>query len=175
MRPFLSTYTNRVDAKGRISVPAKFRAVLADQEFQGVVCFPSFTGRCIEGVTMKRMEELSAMIDNDFAPFDETFDAFATSVLADSYELPFDKEGRVLLPDDLLDFAEIGAEATFVGLGKRFQIWQPEAYAAHRAAARERARESRGLLGPQKDAEDKDSEALARAGARSSRIEGGRR
>jgi MraZ protein len=146
MRPFLSTYTNKVDAKGRISIPARFRQVVADGDFPGVVIFPSFTAPCLEGVTMQRMEELAEMIDAEFEPFDETYGAFAHSILADSYELTFDGEGRVLFPEELLEHAHIGDFATFVGLGKRFQMWEPSIYARKRETARGLASERRALL-----------------------------
>lgn len=148
MRPFLSTYTNKVDAKGRISIPARFRQVVADGDFPGVVIFPSFTAPCLEGVTMQRMEELAEMIDAEFEPFDETYGAFAHSILADSYELTFDGDGRVLMPEELLDHAHVGEHATFVGLGKRFQIWEPSIYARQREEARGLASERRALLHP---------------------------
>lgn len=146
MRPFLSTYTNKVDAKGRISIPARFRQVVAEGDFPGVVIFPSFTAPCLEGVSMQRMEELAEMIDAEFDPFDETYGAFAHSILADAYELTFDGDGRVLFPEELLDHANIGDHATFVGLGKRFQIWEPTVYARERENARALASERRALL-----------------------------
>jgi len=146
MRPFLSTYTNKVDAKGRISIPARFRRVVAEGDFPGVVIFPSFTAPCLEGVSMQRMEELAEMIDAEFDPFDETYGAFAHSILADAYELTFDGDGRVLFPEELLDHANIGDHATFVGLGKRFQIWEPTVYARERENARALASERRALL-----------------------------
>jgi len=146
MRPFLSTYTNKVDAKGRISIPARFRQVVAEGDFPGVVVFPSFTAPCLEGVSMQRMEEIAEMIDEEFEPFDESYGAFAHSILADSYELTFDGEGRVLFPDELLEHAQIGDFATFVGLGKRFQIWEPSIYAGEREQARALASERRALL-----------------------------
>lgn len=146
MRPFLSTYTNKVDAKGRVSVPARFRQVVADGDFPGVVLFPSFTSPCIEGVSMQRMEELADMIDAEFEPFDETYGAFAHSILADSYELSFDGDGRIMMPEELLDHAHIGQNVTFVGLGKRFQMWEPAIYARQREEARSIASERRTLL-----------------------------
>lgn len=146
MKPFLGTFVNKVDAKGRTSVPARWRAAIAETDYPGVVCFPSFTNGAIEGVTMARMEELSDMIDEAFDPFAETNEAFATSILADSVELPFDGDGRILLPEGLLDHAEIDGQAAFVGLGKRFQVWEPETYRRYRDEAREQASAQRSLL-----------------------------
>lgn len=140
---FLSSVTNKVDAKGRVSVPAKFRAVLKEMGQESFVCFPSFTEMAIEAMTMDKAQEISERLDEEFNPFAEDGDAFATSILADSYELPIDKDGRIMLPEDLMAHCGIVSMATFVGLGRRFQIWEPEAYREYRVAARELARANR--------------------------------
>ena len=175
MRPFLSTYTNKVDAKGRASIPARFRAVVSEGEFPGVVIFPSFSGSYLEGVSMERMEELSDMLDAEFEPFDDTYGAFAHSILAEAYELSFDSDGRVLFPEELLDHAHIGDQATFVGLGKRFQIWEPSIYLRQRDEARAMAHERRGLLqssGKIKSRDKKSSPTAATPGTSSDTSEG---
>lgn len=140
---FLSSVTNKVDAKGRVSVPAKFRAVLKDMGQESFVCFPSFTEMAVEAMTMDKAQEISERLDEEFNPFAEDGDAFATSILADSYELPIDKDGRIMLPEDLMAHAGIVGMATFVGLGRRFQVWEPQAYRDYRVAARELARANR--------------------------------
>lgn len=140
---FLSSVTNKVDAKGRVSVPAKFRAVLKDMGQESFVCFPSFTEMAIEALTMDKAQEISERLDEEFNPFAEDGDAFATSILADSHELPIDKDGRIMLPEDLMAHTGITVMATFVGLGRRFQIWEPEAYREYRLAARDLARANR--------------------------------
>jgi MraZ protein len=61
-------------------------------------------------------------------------------------QLPFDGEGRILLPDHLRGHAGIGDQATFVGFGRTFQIWAPDAYAGFAAEARQRARGARASL-----------------------------
>ena len=140
---FLSSVTNKVDAKGRVSVPAKFRAVLKDMGQESFVCFPSFTEMAVEAMTMEKAQEISERLDEEFNPFAEDGDAFATSILADSHELPIDKDGRIMLPEELMAHAGIAGMATFVGLGRRFQIWEPEAYREYRVAARQLARTNR--------------------------------
>lgn len=142
MALFLSHWTNKVDKKGRVSVPAAFRAVLKQQGGGSVVCYPSFTLPAIEACGMDRIEELSAAIDS-LDPFTEDRDAFAVSILADAHELAFDAEGRILLPEPLIQHAGIAEQATFVGQGRSFQIWEPEAFERYRREARERARRER--------------------------------
>ncbi len=146
---FLSTVTNRVDAKGRVSVPARFRAALSEMGVgseagpPSIVCFASFTLACIEAMTMDKAEEYAERLDTDFNPFDDEADAFAQSILAACVELPIDKDGRIMLTGSLMDHAGLSAQATFVGLGHRFQIWEPETYEDHALAARQLAHDRR--------------------------------
>ncbi len=147
---FLSTYQNKLDKKGRVSVPATFRAVIAGASkalsgFSGIIAYPSFVNRCIEACGIDRMEHLSKSIDN-LDPFSENRDAFATAILGGSVQLPFDSEGRITLPENLTKVAEIKDQVMFVGKGATFEIWNPEIFKAHYAKAREIAQKSRGSL-----------------------------
>lgn len=142
---FLSTFVNRIDRKGRVSVPAPFRTVLAAQTFPGVIAFPSFVVSAIEASGIDRIERLSAGIDQ-FDPFSDEHDAFAISILADSHQLSFDSEGRIMLPDLLREHGGITDQAAFVGRGGTFQIWEPEAFQGYQEDARKRAREGRATL-----------------------------
>lgn len=145
MALFLSTFVNRIDKKGRTSVPATFRAALAAQAFQGIIAYRSFTNACVEGCGMDFMERLS-----DGA---QSFDAFSAEqedlsalIFADARQLPWDPEGRINLPEDILAHAGISEAVAFVGKGQTFQIWQPEAYKAVEADIRARALASRPTL-----------------------------
>jgi MraZ protein len=136
---FLSKFDNKVDKKGRVSVPAAWRALLITQAYKGIVVYPSPTSAAVEGCGMDRMEQLSDSIDT-LNPFSDQRDAFATSMLAASFPLAFDTEGRVLLPEPILEHAGITDIATFTGGGKTFQIWNPERFEEFRRLAFERAR-----------------------------------
>ena len=94
---FLSTYENKLDKKGRVSVPAHFRSHLSNLGFNSIVCFPSFNQNCIEAWPQDRMEKISDAIDN-LNPFEEKKDFFSTSILSESINLIFDtEEGFYLL------------------------------------------------------------------------------
>ena len=69
------------------------------------------------------------------------------TILADARQLTIDGDGRVMMPQDLLDYAGVSDTVMFVGLGKSFQLWQPDAYEAHRTEKRQRARD-RGITLP---------------------------
>ena len=93
---FLSTYENKLDKKGRVSVPASFRSYLSNLGYNGVVCYPSFNNQCVEAWPQDRIEKISNAIDS-LNPFEEKKDYFATSILSESINLQFDSEGRILL------------------------------------------------------------------------------
>lgn len=145
MALFLSTYANKIDKKGRVSVPAPFRTVLANQHFNGIVAYSSFVNECIEACGMDRIEQLSASIDT-LDPYSEERDAFAMAILGGSIQLAFDGEGRVLLPENLLEMAGINEKAVFVGKGATFEIWSPEKFDAYAEKARQVAKEQRAAL-----------------------------
>jgi len=143
---YVSTACNKIDAKGRVSVPADFRKVLAGREFEGVYAFPSFTNPVIECGGEELLEDMKALIA-ELDPFDEDREAFELVVMGETKKLAFDANGRILLPDEFVEFAGLAGYAQFVGLGDRFQIWSPEAYAAKVRTARDRARANRAVLG----------------------------
>ena len=129
MALFLSSYENRLDTKGRISVPASFRAAIAKEDFAGVILFRSFTNNCIEGVTMSRMEQLASATDK-MGVFDSELDDLTAMLFADARPLAFDVTGRIVIPADMLKHAGITDSAVFVGRGNSFQIWNPGAFHA---------------------------------------------
>ena len=143
MALFLSTTINKVDKKGRVSVPATFRAALAAQGFNGAVLFRAIGHPAIEGWGVQKMEELARGIEQQYNPFSGQRDDFTYSILADAVQLPFDTEGRIVIPDDLLAYAKITEACAFVGKGPTFQIWEPAAFKALQEQSRQRALEGR--------------------------------
>lgn len=143
MRPFLGTHINKIDGKGRVSVPAAFRQVLSDESFQGVVCFPSYKVEAIEGCGMAFMSNLSESVAG-IELFSDEQEALSDVIFGKSTTLPWDANGRIQLPPELLDTARLDGTAAFVGMGKTFRIWQPEALTRYQAERRDQAR-SKGL------------------------------
>ena len=142
---FLSTYENRIDKKGRVSVPASFRSYLSNLGYNGVVCFPSFNNQSIESWPQNRVEKISNSIDA-LNPFEEKKDFFATSILSASINLQFDSEGRISIPVKLLKHAKIKNNILFVGQGKTFQIWEPAIFEKFRVSARKKSNLNRASL-----------------------------
>ena len=142
MALFVSTFTNKVDKKGRVSVPAPFRASLGDQLPLGIVVFRSHQYECLEGFDWARMEDISERLEH-YDLFSEDQDDLATTVFAESVHLQCDGEGRVMLPAELMSAAKISEHATFVGLGKKFQIWNPKTFEMRKSEARSKVLEKR--------------------------------
>ena len=139
MELFLSTYVNKVDRKGRVSVPATFRSTLAThREPSLVVLFPSFRVPALDGTGANYVEEMNERL--------ETLEQFSdehenlSQLFAEAHPLTIDGEGRIVLPETLKEHANISTDVAFVGLGAMFQMWEPASYAEHRAAVRERSR-----------------------------------
>ena len=142
---FLSTYENRMDKKGRVSVPASFRSYLSNLGYNGVVCYSSFNNQSIEAWPQDRIEKISNTIDS-LNPFEEKRDFFATSILSESTNLQFDGEGRISLTSKLLKHAKIKSNMVFVGQGKTFQIWEPEIFEKFKVTARKKSNLNRASL-----------------------------
>ena len=142
---FLSSYENKIDKKGRVSVPAAFRSHLTTQGYSGFISYPSFSNPALECCTQERIEKLSNSIDT-LNPFEEKRDYFATSVLSESSNLIFDTEGRVQFSKKLLDYVKIKNDILFVGLGKTFQVWNPKNFDKFKSVARKKALQSRSSL-----------------------------
>ena len=142
---FLSTFENKLDKKGRVSVPASFRSYLSNLGYNGVVCYPSFNNNCIEAWPQDRIEKISNAIDS-LNPFEEKKDYFATSILSESINLQFDSEGRILITNKLLKHAKIKNSMLFVGQGKTFQIWEPTNYEKFKVTAKRKSNTYRASL-----------------------------
>ena len=142
---FLSTYENKLDKKGRVSVPASFRSHLSNLGYNGVICYPSFNNSSIEACSQDRIEKISSAIDS-LNPFEEKRDYFATSILSDSTNLQFDSEGRISLSSKLLKHAKIKNSMLFVGQGQTFQIWEPAGFEKFKTSAKKKANINRASL-----------------------------
>ena len=142
---FLSNYENKLDKKGRVSVPATFRSYLNSMGYNGFISYPSFNHLALEACSQDRIEKLSNTIDS-LNPFEEKRDYFATSILSESENLQFDTEGRVSLSNKLLKHSKIKNNTLFVGQGQTFQIWEPTAFEKFKVTARKKANINRANL-----------------------------
>ena len=151
MALFLSTFVNKIDKKGRISVPAPFRTAVSDESFPGIILFRSYKVNAVEGCSLSWMERLSQSVDS-MDLFSEDRDNLAATVFADAHQLAFDSDGRISLPTPLLDHGSFDDKVAFVGRGSTFQLWDPARFAAHQEDARRGALTRKTILQlPQKE------------------------
>ncbi|MCV6599556.1 MAG: division/cell wall cluster transcriptional repressor MraZ [Alphaproteobacteria bacterium] len=135
MKLFLSTYINKIDKKGRVSVPASFRSALKDENFNGIILFKSHKKEALEGWSYSRIEQISESLDN-YDVFSEEQDYLTTAIFSESQQLSFDKDGRITLPSTMIEYLGITDKIAFVGLGKTFQIWNPDNLDKHKEKSR---------------------------------------
>lgn len=128
MAYFIGTYENKVDRKGRVSVPSLFRQALAQAEFQGIVAFPSSRGDTIEACGMDMMHQVMAQAETVNLLGKKPLRP-AADIFYNLKQLAFDGDGRITLPPAFREIAGITDQAVFVGVGQLFQIWSPEGLA----------------------------------------------
>ena len=153
MDRFVSNYTLRLDAKGRVSVPAPFRQVLARDGFDGLYCYPTLDRPALDAGGNALLAEIERLI-GDFPPYSDEREQFSVALYGTSETLKLDGEGRVILTERLKDHAGITEAVAFVGLGHKFQIWEPERFRAHLTEATGKVRALRKQLGSRRAAHD---------------------
>lgn len=127
MALFTDTVVNKVDRKGRVSVPAAFRNELAAQNLHSIAVYPSLNGSAsLTGCGEDVLRQWSDTYRAD-DPFDTDSTDKRMTLFGAIKRLPLDADGRVLLPEELLAHAGITTHAAFVGMGHEFQIWDPAA------------------------------------------------
>ena len=146
MDRFLSHFTNRFDAKGRISIPAPFRAVLSKDGFDRLYASPSLDSPALDCGGHALLRQIDALLETMPAHSGRR-DAMATALLGTSEVLRPDAEGRVSLNERFRALLGLGAEAVFVGQGHKFQIWEPARFAAYLAQAQAGLRQLRSAQG----------------------------
>jgi MraZ protein len=140
MALFIDTFVNRIDKKGRVSVPATFRAALAGQAFHGIVALPAYKYSALQCAGIDWLQNLSNQMGR-VDLFSDAYDDLSAALFPDTKQLAFDGEGRVVLHETLIAHAKLADEAAFIGRGEIFEIWEPKALAAHKQEARRRALE----------------------------------
>jgi len=153
MDRFVANFTLRLDSKGRVSIPGSFRSVLVRDGFEGLYCYPALDRPAIDAGGNALMAEIEALIDR-FTPFSEHREQFALALYGTSETLKIDGEGRVVLSDNLKRHAGITDAVAFVGLGHRFQIWEPGRFQKELAEATQKVRALQGELSSQVAARD---------------------
>ena len=148
MDRFVANFTLRLDSKGRVSIPGSFRSVLGRDGFEGLYCHPAIDRPAIDASGNALMGEVEALIGR-YAPFSDQREQFALALYGTSETLKIDGEGRVVLSESLKRHAGITEAVTFVGLGHKFQIWEPGRFQSELAEATQKVRALKGELSSQ--------------------------
>jgi MraZ protein len=147
MDRFVSTFTNKIDAKGRVSVPAPFRAVLERDGYSagGIYCYPSLDAPALDAGGERLAQKIDGLLAG-LPDYSDERDELSVALYGDVQLLAIDGDGRIVLPEGLRRHAGLQDQVTFVGLGEKFQIWAPQAFEERRQRAREKAQEHRKLF-----------------------------
>jgi len=148
MNRFVANFTLRLDSKGRVSIPGLFRSVLARDGFEGLYCYPALDRPAIDAGGSALLGEIEALIGR-YAPFSDQRERLALALYGTSETLKIDGEGRVVLSENLKRHAGITETVAFVGLGNKFQIWEPGRFQNELAEATQKVRALKGELGSQ--------------------------
>ena len=125
MNLFVSKFINKIDKKGRISLPSIFRGALPKDHKNEIILSKSLRNNFIDGLSVDRVNEIAKRI-NDLDFFSEEHEDFTTSIFSEMLPTNLDKEGRFLIPEKLKNFANIRDEVAFIGQGYFFQIVSPK-------------------------------------------------
>tara|TARA_B100001559_G_scaffold46342_1_gene34876 strand:- start:185 stop:622 length:438 start_codon:yes stop_codon:yes gene_type:complete len=131
---FIGRYLNKVDKKGRVSVPAGWRPSLISKDFSGIIAQSSLSEKAIDAYPRDYLELLQGKLDLNDPLLEEN--EYESTVLFGGSVLSFDSEGRVVLSDSLRNEINLTSEALFVGMGRRFRIWNPKIFNEYLARAK---------------------------------------
>ena len=149
---FMDTIINKVDAKGRVSLPSDYRAIVKESSSE-IVCYRSLSTPCIEGCLEDLLDKLATDMENSLDFFSQTQDDLTNLIFGDAKRFGFDSTGRIMLSEKLLEHAQISDTAVFVGKGRKFQIWNPENWAKEEARVRAEILKNRPCLKPKENAQ----------------------
>ena len=156
MNLFLSQFFNKIDKKGRVSLPSQYRNILSKKSNNEIILFKSLKFKSIEGCSSERIDKIADKIE-ELDIFSDDQDDFATSIFSEIIPTKLDKEGRFLIPENLKLYSNISNEVTFIGQGHYFQIWEPQAATERQKKSRERlVKEKRTLSSILISSEKKD-------------------
>ena len=150
MDRFVSTYTNKIDAKGRVSIPAPFRAVLERDGYSaggaaGIYCYPSLDAPALDAGGERLAKKIDGLLSG-LPDYSNERDELSVALYGDVQVLSIDGDGRIVLPEALRAHAGLQSQITFVGLGEKFQMWEPGRFEERRAAARAKVESHRRLF-----------------------------
>lgn len=137
MQRFLSSAVNRIDAKGRVSVPGHFRSIIQARGYTELYALRALDVPALDVGGPDLLDQFEARIAQE-DPLLQSADDLSFFYHGDGAFLKLDGEGRITVSDHLREHTGITSEVAFVGRGTWFQIWEPKRLADHAAAVRAR-------------------------------------
>ena len=135
MRRFRGESLHKVDSKGRVSIPAQFRRVLeeGDPDFKVglnpscVLVHSQKSKKCLEGYSISSINEVDDLVSG-LPRYSREREILERMLHAQSSYAQVDDNGRLVLSLKLRQLIDVGSEAIFVGMGDKFQVWEPDGY-----------------------------------------------
>ncbi len=122
---FLGTYEHNLDEKGRLSIPSRFREVMAEKQVPERLIITQGLDACLFGYTLDEWKAFETKVIN--RPLNRGDDRyFVRRMFAGAVDCSLDKQGRIMLPSNLRTYAALSKEAVVVGVSNRIEIWSPE-------------------------------------------------
>ena len=135
VQPFISTVPGSLDSKGRVCIPATYRHILSAQNTAGLYICPSFIDPALDAFGQTLLDAIHARLAAQDPFFSVAHDDEATALIARTQSLPVDENGRVRLPEALIEHAGLKDRIVFVGKAQKFQVWDAQRYAPIEAEA----------------------------------------
>lgn len=128
---FAGQYEAKIERRGKILLPKMFINALSKQHFKGVYVFPSLNGEYLEGCGEAWLAYWSRKMDEQDSLSGKK-EILLSNVMDMMAPLEFDKSGRIMLPQELINQIGLNSPLMIVGRGFRFQIWNRDQFFAHR-------------------------------------------
>lgn len=150
LKYFTGSATHRVDAKGRVSLPAEFRKVLEGLDSTHVFILPQMNHPDAHtGFSQTGYQALVDQLEEQDLSWEER-EAMALRYVTNARQIPVDEAGRIVLSKDLRELIGVGDEVRFVGHMSDFQLWEPSRRDAFEASIREGSMEAAKQFRPRK-------------------------
>ena len=137
----IGSFEHMLDAKGRVFIPAKWRESVGDTLVITLGLLESTSAACLTGRSLEEWERFSQKL-SALPVSDTQGQNIRRRLYSMAAACEIDKQGRILIPAQLLELTGLNKDATLIGVGERVEIWNPETLAAYNAASEETYSES---------------------------------
>ena len=127
---FVGSFKYSIDTKGRIALPAKLRKYV-NPEANDTFILTRNSAKCIDIYPMDTWKELAAERLNKLNHFDPKEAMFIRMFLQEAAEDNLDSQSRLLIPKNLIEYAEIKNEVFILGAVKKIEVWNPDVYESY--------------------------------------------